>query len=58
MASRLVKTNNGYVVWGGKWGGPVKVPANKVEGLGLAGKFNLLKSTVEITDLQRDVLTG
>jgi hypothetical protein len=58
MASRLVKTTNGYVVWGGKWGGPVKVPREKVEGLGLDGKFNLFTSTVGITDMQSDILTG
>lgn len=51
MPSRLVKTNSGYVVWGSKWGGPVKVPESKVTGLGLHGKFKLFTSTVEITDL-------
>jgi hypothetical protein len=58
MASRLVRTQSGYIVWGSKWGGPVKVPESKVAGLGLAGRFNMFRNTVEITDLQRDVLIG
>lgn len=58
MASRLVKTNNGYVVWGGKWGGPIKVSEEKVRGLGLDGKFNLFTSTVQLTDMQSDTLIG
>lgn len=58
MASRLVRTNNGYVVWGGKWGGPTKVPEHKVSGLGLDAKFSTFKNTVEITDMQSDVLLG
>ncbi len=57
MPSRLVKTNSGYVVWGGKWGGPVKAPVERVEALGLSGRFNLLTSTTRITDEQSDILT-
>lgn len=55
MAKKLAKTMNGYVVWGGEFGGPERVSTARVKELGLDEGFGVL-GTRRISDLEYSAL--